>query len=53
MTPTYLDDNATTPLEPAGVVAMLSYLRNYFGTLSAASGNYRRPPNRAFNASFR
>ena len=31
MAPIYLDYNATTPLDPAAVEAMLPYLREHFG----------------------
>jgi cysteine sulfinate desulfinase/cysteine desulfurase-like protein len=31
MTPIYLDYNATTPLDPGVVEAMLPYLREHFG----------------------
>jgi cysteine desulfurase len=33
MQPIYLDYNATTPLDPAVVEAMLPYLRTHFGNL--------------------
>ncbi len=36
MTPIYLDYNATTPLDPAIVEAMLPYLREQFGNPSSA-----------------
>ncbi|MCI0378892.1 MAG: cysteine desulfurase [Gemmataceae bacterium] len=36
MTPIYLDYNATTPLDPAVVDAMLPYLREHFGNPSSA-----------------
>src|SRR6516164_2568890 len=36
MTPIYLDYNATTPLDPAVVEAMLPYLREHFGNPSSA-----------------
>src|SRR5262245_8539800 len=35
MTPIYLDHNATTPIEPAVVEAMLPYLREHFGNPSS------------------
>lgn len=35
MTPIYLDYNATTPLDPAVVEAMLPYLREHFGNPSS------------------
>src|SRR2546425_12172987 len=35
MTPIYLDYNATTPLDPAVVEAMLPFLREHFGTPSS------------------
>src|SRR5436190_19619425 len=35
MTPIYLDYNATTPIDPAVVEAMLPYLRDYFGNPSS------------------
>ncbi len=35
MTPIYLDYNATTPLDPAVVDAMLPYLRDHFGNPSS------------------
>jgi cysteine desulfurase len=35
MTPIYLDYNATTPLDPAVVEAMLPYLRTHFGNPSS------------------
>src|SRR5262252_2594803 len=36
MKPIYLDYNATTPLDPAVVEAMLPYLREHFGNPSSA-----------------
>src|SRR5919202_2942525 len=36
MTPIYLDYNATTPLDPAVLEAMLPYLRQHFGNPSSA-----------------
>src|SRR5438270_6498906 len=36
MTPIYLDYNATTPLDPAVVEAMLPYLHGHFGNPSSA-----------------
>lgn len=36
MTPIYLDYNATTPLDPAVIDAMLPYLREYHGNPSSA-----------------
>lgn len=36
MTPIYLDYNATTPLDPAVIDAMLPYLREHFGNPSSA-----------------
>src|SRR5262245_26020697 len=36
MSPIYLDYNATTPIDPAVVEAMLPYLREYFGNPSSA-----------------
>src|SRR4051794_39021146 len=36
MTPIYLDYNATTPIDPAVVEAMLPYLRTEFGNPSSA-----------------
>jgi cysteine desulfurase len=36
MTPIYLDYNATTPLDPAVVEAMLPYFREHFGNPSSA-----------------
>src|SRR5712692_6246288 len=36
MTPIYLDYNATTPLDPAVIEAMLPYLRQHFGNPSSA-----------------
>jgi cysteine desulfurase len=36
MTPIYLDYNATTPLDPAVLDAMLPYLREHFGNPSSA-----------------
>jgi cysteine desulfurase len=36
MTPIYLDYNATTPLDPAVLEAMLPYLREHFGNPSSA-----------------
>lgn len=36
MTPIYLDYNATTPLDPAVVEAMLPYLREHFGNPSSS-----------------
>lgn len=36
MTPIYLDYNATTPLDPAVIEAMLPYLRDHFGNPSSA-----------------
>jgi len=35
MNPIYLDYNATTPLDPAVVEAMLPYLRDHFGNPSS------------------
>src|SRR5205814_2091258 len=35
MTPIYLDYNATTPLDPAVVEAMLPYLQTHFGNPSS------------------
>src|SRR6266568_3235968 len=35
MNPIYLDYNATTPLDPAAVEAMLPYLREHFGNPSS------------------
>ena len=35
MAPIYLDYNATTPLDPAVVEAMLPYLREHFGNPSS------------------
>src|SRR6267378_1133779 len=35
MSPIYLDYNATTPLDPAVVEAMLPYLRTHFGNPSS------------------
>ena len=35
MTPIYLDYNATTPIDPAVVAAMLPYLRDHFGNPSS------------------
>src|SRR5437762_8298502 len=36
MNPIYLDYNATTPLDPAVVEAMLPYLREHFGNPSSS-----------------
>src|SRR4051812_43727828 len=36
MAPIYLDYNATTPLDPAVLEAMLPYLRDHFGNPSSA-----------------
>src|SRR5712692_3813533 len=36
MTPIYLDYNATTPLDPAVVEAMLPYLRTHYGNPSSS-----------------
>ena len=36
MTPIYLDYNATTPIDPAVLDAMLPYLRDDFGNPSSA-----------------
>src|SRR5438876_112141 len=36
MTPIYLDYNATTPLDPAVLEAMLPYLHHHFGNPSSA-----------------
>ena len=38
MTPIYLDYNATTPVDPAVLDAMLPYLRGEFGNPSSAHG---------------
>jgi cysteine desulfurase len=38
MTPIYLDYNATTPIDPAVVEAMLPYLRDEFGNPSSSHG---------------
>src|SRR5688500_11605893 len=35
MAPIYLDYNATTPLDPAVIEAMLPYLRDHFGNPSS------------------
>ena len=35
MTPIYLDYNATTPLDPAVIDAMLPYLREHWGNPSS------------------
>ena len=35
MTPIYLDYNATTPLDPAVIDAMLPYLKEHFGNPSS------------------
>ena len=36
MTPVYLDHNATTPVDPGVLKAMLPYLRDEFGNPSSA-----------------
>src|SRR5882672_4156962 len=36
MTPVYLDNNGTTPVDPAVLKAMLPYLRDEFGNPSSA-----------------
>src|SRR5438093_9324864 len=36
MTPIYLDYNATTPVDPAVIEAMLPYLREHFGNPSSS-----------------
>src|SRR5438552_12221430 len=38
MKPIYLDYNATTPLDPAVVEAMLPYLKTHFGNPSSTHG---------------
>ena len=38
MSPIYLDHNATTPVDPAVLDAILSYLRGEFGNPSSAHG---------------
>lgn len=38
MTPIYLDYNATTPLDPGVVEAMIPYLRDHFGNPSSTHG---------------
>ena len=47
MIPIYLDYNATTPLDPAVVDAMLPYLREHFGNPSSthAYGKPHMPPS--------
>ena len=44
--PIYLDYNATTPLDPAVLEAMLPYLRDHFGNPSSthAQEQGHRPP---------
>jgi cysteine desulfurase len=42
MTPIYLDYNATTPLDPAVVEAMLPYLREHFGNPSSTHARGKR-----------
>jgi cysteine desulfurase len=42
MTPIYLDYNATTPLDPAVVDAMLPYLREHFGNPSSTHAYGKR-----------
>jgi cysteine desulfurase len=37
VSPIYLDYNATTPVDPAVVVAMLPYLRQHFGNPSGSN----------------
>src|SRR5262245_16930748 len=41
--PIYLDHNATTPLLPEVVDAMLPYLREHFGNPSSSHAHGRRP----------
>src|SRR5258706_1724865 len=42
MTPIYLDYNATTPVRPEVVDAILPYLREHFGNPSSVHGAGRR-----------
>src|SRR6266404_5978066 len=42
MSPIYLDYNATTPIDPAAVDAMLPYLRDHFGNPSSTHAYGRR-----------
>ena len=41
MNPIYLDYNATTPLDPAVVEAMLPYLQEHFGNPSSTHATGR------------
>lgn len=47
MTPIYLDYNATTPVDPRVVEALLPYLRNHFGNPSSASHTWGWTAERA------
>ena len=48
MTPIYLDYNATTPLDPAVLDAMLPYLREHCGNPSSTHA-WERPPMKPSN----
>src|SRR5262245_32706690 len=52
MAPIYLDYNATTPLDPAVVDAMLPYLRDHFGNPSSTHA-YGRTAHAAVDAARR
>lgn len=50
MLPIYLDYNATTPIDPAVVDAMLPYLREHFGNPSSAHAYGKRTHDAIFEA---
>jgi cysteine desulfurase len=49
-TPIYLDNSATTPIDPAVLEAMLPFLRGQFGNPASSSHAYGRAASRAVEA---
>jgi cysteine desulfurase len=49
-TPIYLDNSATTPIDPAVLEAMLPFLREQFGNPASSSHAYGRAASRAVEA---